>query len=89
MSEAQERREDCRRGVRTFLAERQAVTHRLSAIRRGVNREGNDFTEREITDALVFLAGEKHVEITPDPDGATLYYQATSAGVLAHERRGG
>jgi hypothetical protein len=93
LSAAQERKEECRREVRGWLANRPALQFRAGAIHKGVTREGREngttanFETQEITDALVFLAGVKHVEIHDDPDGATPHFQASSAGVLAHERR--
>lgn len=82
----QKRKEDCRREVRGWLAERQALAHPAERIARGINREGNDFDLKEINDAVVFLVGRKHVEVEPDGDGSTLYYKITSEGVLFHER---
>ena len=83
----QERREEARMEVRTWLHARSAVSSTAKAIRRGVNNEGFSFKPEEIDEALVFLVSAKQVEITPNDDGATLYYQITAAGTLAHERR--
>lgn len=94
MSALQERREECRREVRAWLANRPALKFKAAAIHKGVNRVGrengtmDDFKTEEITDALVFLVGQKHVQTDTDPDGATPYFSASSAGVLAHERGG-
>jgi chorismate mutase len=82
---AQERREDCRREVRAFLAQRQQLAHRVSAIKRRLNIE-NDFTDEEIEAALIFLAGLGEVSSSAAELGATKFFQATSAGVLAYER---
>jgi hypothetical protein len=83
------RREECRREVRRYLAERQALAFPAIAIRRKLRHDGDDFTDEEIVAALEYLVSldSPHVRVRPDPDGATKYYQATSAGVLAHERR--
>ena len=83
----QERREEARREVRAWLHTRSAVASNCKAIRRGVNNEGFNFKPEEVNEALVFLVSAKQVEITPNDDGATLYYQITAAGTLAHERR--
>lgn len=80
------RKEEARHGALAFLAERPAVSHSVAAIRRGVNREGGDFSEPEIREAAELLAGLELAEVTPDPLGSTRYYKATAAGVLAHER---
>jgi hypothetical protein len=85
----QERREECRRGVLGFLAGRQAVAHHPKTLRRRLN-DGHeaDYTDAEIEAALAFLglAEPPLVRSIPDALGATKYYQATAAGVLAHER---
>lgn len=87
---AQERREECRRDVLGYLAERQAVAHHRNAIRNRLNAgHEHDYTADEITAALAFLlatAPEAYAAAIHDPMGATPYYQATTAGVLAHER---
>ena len=84
----QQRKEECRKEVRNWLAQRQALAFTNDTVRRRLNAEGNDFTQGEVNDALVFLVGRKHVGVTPDGDGATPHYQATSEGVLAAERGG-
>ena len=81
----QERREECRREVRRYLWERSAVALRPAAIRRGLDREYG-FTEREITDALAFLASDKQAAIEPDDLGATEYFKITAEGIRRHER---
>ena len=83
-----ERNADCRRAVLTWLAERSTLPHSISAIRRGVNREGADYTEAEIGAALTFLEGHQPAlaSHTRDPLGSQRFYQATSAGVLHFER---
>ena len=86
---SQQRREECRRDVRKFLVGRQALAFQPATIRRKLNIE-HDFDLDEIREALAFLVGlnPPHATVLPDPDGATPYYQATSAAVLAAERRG-
>ncbi len=88
--QAQERREACRRAVLGFLAERQQVAQHAKTICRRLNDgHENDYADAEVEGALAFLAGTEPplVKAIPDPMGATRYYQATAAGVLAHERR--
>ena len=89
MDTDQQKREECRREVRRYLVARQHLAMPADAIRRKLRIDGDDFTEAEILAALTYLAqiDPPHVTILPDPDGASKYYQATSAGVLAHERR--
>lgn len=86
---AQERREECRAAVLEFLAERNAVAHHAQTIRQRLNAgHAHDFTIEEVEAALAFLAGSEPalVKATPTSLGATKYYQATAAGVIAHER---
>lgn len=84
----QRRREECRREARRYLAERQALAFPVDAMRRKLNIDGNDFTDEEIAEACQFLLEmvPPQVKVRPDGLGATRYYQATSAGVLEHER---
>lgn len=89
-AQEQARREKCRREVLGFLAERQAVAHHPNAIRNRLNvAHENDYVAEEIEAACVLLCGispEPLAKPIRDPLGATTYYQATSAGVIAHER---
>lgn len=87
--EAQQRREECRREVRRYLCERQALAFPVEAIQRKLRIDGDEFTLDEIRAALTFFAATEppQVRIRQEAIGATSYYQATSAGVLAHERR--
>jgi hypothetical protein len=80
------RKEECRHAVLAFLVDRPVVSHSVAAIRRGINREGGDFTEPETREGVELLVGLALAKDVPDPLGSTRYYQATSAGVLAHER---
>ncbi|WP_414664868.1 hypothetical protein [Horticoccus sp. 23ND18S-11] len=84
---AQERREECRRETLRFLAERQAVAHHPKTVRRRLNDgHEHDFTDADVQAALVFLVSASLAREIPDALGATRHYQATAAGVLAHER---
>ena len=83
------RREECRREVLRYLAERAALAFPAATIRRKLRFDGDDFSDAEIDAALQFLLGlsEPQIKTRDDPHGVTKYYQASSAGVLAHERR--
>jgi hypothetical protein len=86
---AQIRKEEARRLSLAYLAERLALSFQTGAIVRGVNREnGGDYTEREIEDALAFLAGATPplIKETTRKLAVSKAWQATSEGVLAHER---
>jgi hypothetical protein len=85
MNNDQEAREECRREVLNYLANRPAVALSRDTIRRGLAREF-DFEDAEILHACAFLvsrgfASEKHADL-----GATRYYQISADGTLAHER---
>jgi hypothetical protein len=83
----QERREICRSAVRSYLAERQPLAFHPQDIRRRLNAGHlHDFTIEEIDSAAAFLVGLEHAEIVQSELGATVFYRATSAGVLASER---
>ncbi len=84
--ENQQRREDCRREVRRYLAERPMLSMRAQAIEHMLERDFG-FTLDEVRAALVFLVSAKQVEVEPDQLGATDYFKITAAGTLAHERR--
>lgn len=81
----QERKEECRRSVRAYLANRSVLAYRAETIRSALARE-HDFSIEEIKAALVYLESDKHVAVTPDPDGATPYYRITSEGMRFNER---
>lgn len=83
--EIQARKEECRREVLAYLYARQAVAQAAPTIRRGLAGEF-DFDLPEVRGAAEFLVGLGLLKATPDPLGATTYYQITAAGILAHER---
>jgi len=85
MSKEQERREECRREVRRYLAERPSLAFRAETIRRNLAVEF-DFSAEEVRDALAFFVSAKQVEIEQDGCGATDYFKITASGTLAHER---
>jgi len=85
----QERRENARRAVRAYLAERSALAFHPRTILNRVNEgHANDFTEEEINAALAFLVGDGQAEKSHEKLGATLYFKITSKGVIEHERDG-
>lgn len=86
----QVRREDCRRAVRAYLAERPVVALRVEAIVRGL-RDLGEFDPDEVRDALHFLSGLSNAQVKAAPNtlGASMAWQITSEGTLAHERDGG
>lgn len=88
----QQQRELVRRAFLAFIAERQPLTHDAATIARRINAQRDfDFTVsiEQAEDAGQFLAGTIPPLATAKPTrfGATLYYQATSDGVVAHERK--
>jgi hypothetical protein len=85
----QQRREILRTAVLEYLAARPANAFDAEMIRRGIHRTSLiDFeaNAEETSEALAFLRGGDFIRTTPHMLGATLSYQVTSAGVLAHER---
>ena len=81
----QEKREDARREVRRYLADRPSLAFRSETIRRYLAREWA-FTPEEVRNALAFLVSAHQVEIEPESLGATEYFKVTATGTLAHER---
>ena len=84
-------REILRERVVGYLATRSALKFEASAIRRALVARGLvDFTpgEDDVEQALVFALGMGYAEKAPAQMGATVYWQATTAGVLAAERNG-
>lgn len=85
----QPQREDLRYAVREQLANAQTVALNAQMIFRRVERArllNFSFTAEDVEATLAFLVSYGHAEEKPAPLGATNYYQATAAGVLAHER---
>lgn len=85
----QPQREDLRRAVREQLVAAQTVALTVAMVQRRVERTrllDFDFTTRDVEAALSLLVGLAHAKEEADPLGATKYYQATAAGVLAQER---
>lgn len=85
MIPSQESREDCRREVLNYLAERSAVALPRDTIQRGLKSKGN-FEDAEILHACSFLVGLNLLKEETAKLGSTKYYQITSEGILHHER---
>lgn len=87
----QTQREDLRLAVREALVAAGPVAFPADVIARRVDRlQILDFaaTVEDVEAALALLAGlnPPQVQVHPHALGATQYYQATAAGVLAQER---
>lgn len=80
-----EQKEELRRGLRGWLADRCALAFNASSIHRGISREVR-CTVPEVEESLFLLRGLRQVTATPSQLGSTLYYQITAEGTLAHER---
>lgn len=87
MIDAQQRREDARHEVLRFLISRPVLAFASDAITRQINREGYDFSQDEIVEAVTLLEGLQLISGKADGLGATKYFQATSKGILEYERR--
>lgn len=84
---AQLRREECRREVRAYLAERIPLAFDPEAVRRSVNMAtGLDFSDAEISAALDLLVSLGQATAVVAAIGASSSFKATAQGVLAHER---
>lgn len=83
----EQRDQDCRHEVRKYLAQRMSLAFSAESIRQKLNYRENDFTEEEVRDALVFLVDLEEAKVTPDSLGSTEYFQITSKGKLAQERK--
>jgi hypothetical protein len=79
----QERREEVRRNVRGYLAERPGLAFHIRTIARSPYVQA---TLEEVEAAINVLVSMGQAEQQKDQLGATPYYKATGAGILAHER---
>lgn len=85
----QPQKEDLRYAVREQLVAAQTVALNADMVLRRVQRArilDFEFDARDVEEALLLLAGLDQAKATPASLGATKYFQATAAGVLAHER---
>jgi len=84
-----EDRESLRRAAREILASRPGNSFPLPGIRRRIE-QGKlvdcKFADDDLRAALSLLLGLEHIATTRDPLGATEYFTATAAGILAFER---
>ena len=81
----QHRREECRRDVLAWLAQRAPLAFRASRVRECINRNNSsDYSQEEIVAALAFRRGMNPPEIEriDDRGGADEHYRATYAGQL-------
>lgn len=86
---SQPQREELRFAVREQLVNASTVALTAAMLTRRIERAKLlDFavTDLEVAAAAAFLVSLGHAREIPAALGATLYYQATAAGVLAHER---
>lgn len=84
--ETQIRKEDLRRSVREYLADRPGLANSPASIRRVLGREFEDLKLDEVKAALVFLESLKQAELIREKLGSSKYYRITATGTLAHER---
>ncbi len=83
------RSETVRIALLAFLSPRQSLSFDLPTLLFRLNRSGQiDFKLQpdDLTKAVAFLEGKEYIKHTVSALGSTRFYQATSAGVLAHER---
>jgi len=88
-SAAPTEKQQIRRAVLAFLADRQALQFtRNDILGRLVDARKFDFTPtpESIDEALVFIEGQGWAKRTPSASGPAIFFQATSAGVLAIEQ---
>ncbi len=86
---SQAQREDLRYAVRAVLVNAKTVALTNAMILSRLERYRMiDFVAAtaDVEDALAVIVGLGQASSVHAPLGATLYYQATAAGVLAHER---
>ena len=82
-----EKREELRGAVRAYLAERPAGAYTAATIALWLRRE-HGCSDSEVLEACLFLEDLGQVQFVPSPLGATKYWRATAAGILAYEREG-
>lgn len=86
---SQSDREELRYAVREQLVAAQLVSLSAEMLQRRVDRSRSlNFTAtiQDVTAALALLESLGQAVASPAALGATKFYQATAAGVLAHER---
>lgn len=80
-----QQKEELRRLVLRFLAERAALSYNADSVQRGVSRE-MAHTLPEAADALELLLDLGYLRLTENKLGAARYYKISAAGTLAYER---
>lgn len=91
MSISQREREILREVVTGYLATRCQLRFDAGQIKRAIDSRGlTDFRadQSEVDQALTFCEGLGFAKKCPAEMGATVYWQATSEGILAAERNG-
>jgi hypothetical protein len=78
-------KEQLRRGVRGWLADRPALAFNTGTIQRGLSREMS-CTEPEVAAACDLLLDLGHLREIPNALGSNRYFKIHASGTLAHER---
>jgi hypothetical protein len=85
----QEQKEELRYAVREQLVAAKTVALNADMLTRRVQRAraiDHPFDRADVEDALALLIGLGQAKAESASLGATKFYQATAAGILAHER---
>ena len=80
-----QQKEELRRLILRFLAERAALSYNSASVQRGVSRE-MAHTIPEAAEALELLLDLGFLKIIPNTFGASKYYKISATGTLAYER---
>ena len=80
-----QQKEELRRLVLRYLAERAALSYNSASVQRGVSRE-MAHTIPEAAEALELLLDLGFLKLVPNELGASRYYRISAAGTLAYER---
>lgn len=78
-------KEELRRLVLAWMAQRCAVAYNSESVQRGVSRE-MPCTREEAAEAMHFLFSMKLLDEIRNTMGSVRYFQANAAGILAYER---
>jgi len=81
MNRTQEIRHECL--LQLYGAKELGVT--AAHVRKKAKREGFDYSEQEVGDALFFLAGQEFAKRLQEPATGVVRYQITSKGMLEYE----
>lgn len=82
--ERQLRREECRREVLRYMAQRSVLAFRAETILTKLNKE-HDFTLEEVKAALEYERGDGRVELLSNTQGRDRFYKVTTAGIRYNE----